>query len=178
MVAWFGQTPWFSLAHLCSAMEEKRLFESVIVNYWIEVFMLKSKSVLRTNIELWWTMKPGFLTDSFLVEFFNQVNNKKKKDGEEKFMLVFWSLWNFDVYSSKFIMLISRLSFKLQISGPFGSQIHNPKCVWNSKFNYSIQLSLEVFMYYGCIIELKLDMYWFHVHHPCGLESILVSLKW
>ena len=32
--------PWFSLAHLCCAMEEKRLFESVIVNYWIEDFML------------------------------------------------------------------------------------------------------------------------------------------
>ena len=136
---------------------------------------------MRTIIELWWTMKPGFLTDSSPVEFLNQGNNKRKKkrDWEEKFMLVFWSLWNGDVYSSKFIMLFSCLSFKLQISGPFGSQIHNPKCVWNSKFNYSIQLSLEVFMYYGCILELKLDMVVHHVHHPCGFRenrSIIVMI--
>ena len=32
--------PWFSLAHLCCAMEEKRIFESVYINYWIEDFML------------------------------------------------------------------------------------------------------------------------------------------
>ena len=35
-------------------------------------------------------MKPGFLTDYSPVEFLNQVNNKrKKKDLEERFMLVF-----------------------------------------------------------------------------------------
>ena len=35
-------------------------------------------------------MKPGFLTDSSPVEFLNQVDNKKKKrDLEERFMLVF-----------------------------------------------------------------------------------------
>ena len=35
-------------------------------------------------------MKLGFLTDSFPVEFLNQVDNKKKKrDLEERFMLVF-----------------------------------------------------------------------------------------
>ena len=35
-------------------------------------------------------MKPGFLTDSFPVEFLNQVDNKRKKKIEKKnFMLVF-----------------------------------------------------------------------------------------
>ena len=39
-------------------------------------------------------MKPGFLTDYFPVEFLNQVNNKRKKkrDLEERFMLVLISL--------------------------------------------------------------------------------------
>ena len=38
-------------------------------------------------------MKPGFLTDSFPVEFFNQVDNNrdKKKKFEENFLcIVFW----------------------------------------------------------------------------------------
>ena len=102
------------LIHDC-ANEEKRLFESVYANYWIEDSMINVNFVLRTIIELWWTMKPGFLTDSSPVEFLNQVNNKRKKkrDWEEKFMLVFWSLWNGDVYSSKFIMLISCLKFQI-----------------------------------------------------------------
>ena len=94
-------------------------------------------------------------------------------------MLVFWSPWNCDVYSSKFIMLISCLSFKLQISGPFGSLIYNPKCAWNSKFDYSIQLSLKVFMYYGyAFLSSNLICLFFISTTLVGLERILVSLKW
>ena len=52
--------PWFSFAHICSAMEEKRLFESVYVNYWIEDFMLNVNFVLRTNIELYVNNEIGF----------------------------------------------------------------------------------------------------------------------
>ena len=81
------------------------------------------------------------------------------------------------VFIWKLIMLITCLCSKLQILGPHGTLIYNPKCVWNGQFNYSSQLSLKVFMYYGCILELKLDMVVLHVHHPCGFRENLGVLK-
>ena len=37
MFARFGQTPWFSLAHLCCAMEERRMFKSIYVNFGLRI---------------------------------------------------------------------------------------------------------------------------------------------
>ena len=144
-------------------------------------FHFKCKFVLRTNIELWWTMKPGFLTDSFPVEFLNQVHNKREKKEIEKKLyvgvLILFKLVY--VFSRGLIMLLSCFSSNLQILGPHGSLIYKPKCVWNSKFNYSIQLSLKVSMYYVCIpCTQTWYVFGFHNHHPCGLERILVSLEW
>ena len=77
--------PWFTLAIHDCAIEEIRIFKSCICNYLVEFSCWNVNFVMRTIIELWWTMKPGFLTDSFLVEFLNQVDNNrlKKKIGEK-----------------------------------------------------------------------------------------------
>ena len=86
-------------------------------------------------------MKPGFLTGSFPDEFLNQVDNKRKKKIEKKISCWCFDLFEIvDVFSRKFIMLVTCLSSNLQILGPYGSLIYNPICVGSSNFIVSIQL--------------------------------------
>ena len=88
-------------------------------------------------------MKPGFLTDSSPVKFLNQVDNKRKKKKEIEKKISCWCFDLFeivDVFSRKFIMLVTCLSSNLQILGPYGSLIYNPICVGRRNFIVSIQL--------------------------------------
>ena len=63
-------------------------------------------------------MKPGFLTDSFPVEFLNQVHNKRKKKRlRRKVHVGILILEIVYVALENLIMLISGLCSKLQILG-------------------------------------------------------------
>ena len=107
------------------------------------------------------------------------IIREQKKEIEKKLyvgVLILFKLVY--VFSRGLIMLLSCFSSNLQILGPHGSLIYKPKCVWNSKFNYSIQLSLNVSMCYGCIpCTQTWYVFGFHNHHPGGFREDLDVVK-